>query len=110
MADEQAGSQAEGQAVPQPADVIRTATAAQAKPAEEDPRAEAAALRARAAEIEAGLPAPEGTTRVKVESPHSEFSFGGVVIGPEYTPVSDLLLPGVQQAADAAGVKLTTEG
>jgi hypothetical protein len=105
----------QGQAVPQPQAVIRPpATAAQARPAplpeEESPRAKAARLRREAAEIERSLPQVEGTVRVRVNLPHSEFHFGGVHIGNEFVPVNAALLADVMQAADNSGVELITEG
>jgi hypothetical protein len=119
MADDQQPQAAADQPVPgkvqpQPADMIRPpATAEAARPAQpeakEEPRDKAARLRREAAEIEAGLPAPDDTVRVKVEEPHIQFEFGGTVIGNEFVPVHTMRLTEVQQAADAAGVKLTTE-
>ena len=76
----------------------------------EDPRDKAARLRREAAEIEATLPAPENTVRVKVEEPHTEFHFGAVSVGTEYTHVPASYLADFQNAAEAAGVTLTTEG
>jgi hypothetical protein len=109
MADEQAGSQAA-----QAADVIRPpSTADQTRPApapaDDSPEGRVAAARAALAEAEAALPRQPGTVNVKVEPPHSEFHFGGISLYGDYTPVSESMLSHVQQAADAAGVKLTTE-
>jgi hypothetical protein len=103
-----------GQGVPQVQPVIRPpATAAETKPADpgadEQPRDKAARLRREAAAIEATLPRAEGTTRVKVEPPHSELSRGAVVVGNEFVPVSNFQLADFIAAADAAGVKLTIE-
>lgn len=116
MADEQTGTQAgtqPGQAVPQPADVIRPpSTAAQTAPkvvAPDDPRQQIAALRAEADRLEETLPKTPGTVRVKVMPPHAEFHFGGVVVGSEFTPVNELQLSSLQQAASRSGVELATE-
>jgi hypothetical protein len=117
MADDQAATQAAtqaGQAVPQPASVIRTpSTAEQTRPAPapaaDSPEGRVAAARTVLAEAEAALPWQPGTIGVKVEPPHSEFHFGGVSLYEDFRPVNELMLPHVQQAADAAGVKLTTE-
>lgn len=113
MADQtQAAPQAQaGQVVPQPVSAIRPpATAAEARPTgDPDPRAEAAALRRRAAEIEASLGGP-ATINVKIEPPHSELHFGGIYVGNEFVPVPRTRLASLQQAADNAGVTLTTEG
>lgn len=68
-----------------------------------------ARLRAELSDAEQALPKQPGTVMVKVEEPHSEFHFGGVSLCGDFTPVNALLLPHVQQAADSAGVKLTTE-
>jgi hypothetical protein len=78
-------------------------------PADDSPEGRVARARAELAEAEAALPKQAGMTNVKVEEPHSEFHFGGVSLYGDFGPVNDLLLPHVQQAADAAGVKLTTE-
>jgi hypothetical protein len=51
-----------------------------------------------------------GGPRIKIEGPHSSFSYGGVVIGREYTSVPTSLLTAIQQAAAEAGVTLTQEG
>jgi hypothetical protein len=114
MADEQAASQAGTQAVPQAADMIRPpSTAAAARPApppaDDSPEGRVQRARAELAEAEAALPKQTGVTNVKVEPPHAEFHFGGSSVYSDFGPVNDLLLPHVQQAADAAGVKLTTE-
>lgn len=105
---------ADEQVTPQPADVVRPpATTAQAAPAarepEESPADKAARLRREAAEIEASLPAPEGTARVRVEPPHDGLHFGGISVGNEFVPVNVYQLSGLQAAAESAGVKLTTE-
>jgi hypothetical protein len=112
MADEQADSQAG--TVPEAVDVIRPpSTADQARPApapaDDSPEGRVARARAELAEAEAALPRQPGTVNVKVEPPHSEFHFGGISLYGDYTPVSESMLSHVQQAADAAGVKLTTE-
>lgn len=110
MADEQTGTQA----VPQPASVIRPpATAEQTvpapAPADDSPEAKVARLRGELADAEAALPRRPGTIGVRVEPPHSEFHFGGVVVGNDFTPVNELQVPSLQQAAARSGVELTTE-
>lgn len=104
----------EQQETPKPADVIRPpATAEQAAPSvladKESPVERAARLRRELAEAEASLPAPEGTTRVKVEPPHDGLHFGGISVGNEFVPVNTHQLSDLQAAAESAGVKLTTE-
>jgi hypothetical protein len=111
---EQAGTEAGTQVVPQAASVIRPpATAEQTRPApppaDDSPEARVQRARAELAEAEAALPKQTGMTNVRVEPPHAEFHFGGSSVYSDFGPVNDLLLPHVQQAADAAGVKLTTE-
>lgn len=114
MADDtQAGTQP-GQAVPQPASFIRPPSSADQTrpapaPADDSPEGRVARARAELAEAEAALPHSPDMVRVKVEPPHTEFHFGGVSLYGDYTSVNALHLPNVQQAADAAGVKLTTE-
>jgi hypothetical protein len=111
---EQAESQPGTQTVPQAADMIRPpSTADQTRPApppsDDSPEARVQRARAELAEAEAALPRQAGMTNVKVLPPHSEFHFGGSSVYSDFGPVNDLLLPHVQQAADAAGVKLITE-
>ena len=108
MADEQTGTQA----VPQPASVIRPpATAEQTvpAPADDSPEAKVARLRGELAEAEAALPRKPGTVPVKVGPPHSEFHFGGVSVGNDFTPVNESQLASLQQAAARSGVELITE-
>lgn len=76
----------------------------------QDPLAVAAALRAEAAAIEASVPPAPGTSRWRVEPPHTGFSFGSISLsGGEYRPVPDVLLASVLQAAAEAGVTLTAQ-
>jgi hypothetical protein len=101
---------ADEQAVPEPVPSIRPpATAQQAAAAADDPLARAAALRREAAQIEAGLAGP-AVVRVKVAAPHSAMQFGGLYVGPDFTPVPASRLTDLLQAAGRAGVTLITEG
>ncbi len=50
-----------------------------------------------------------GAIRLKVEPPHSSMTYGGVVIGTEYTEVPLSHLGPLTQAAADAGVTLTQE-
>ena len=104
-----------GQAVPQPASVIRTpSTAEETRPAppsdDSNPIARAAALRREAARLEQEAGAGTPTINVKIEPPHSELHFGGTFVGNDFVPVPRSRLAAIQQAADNAGVTLTTEG
>jgi hypothetical protein len=89
------------------------ATAEEARPAppsdDSNPLARAAALRREAAEIEASAGGPP-TINVKVEAPHESILFGGMYVGNDFVPVPRNRLSALQQAADNAGVTLTTEG
>lgn len=76
----------------------------------EDPKAKVERLRGELAKAEAALPPEPGTVRVKVEGPHSSFSFGSAVVGTDYTSVPNHLVPSLMRAASEAGVTLTTEG
>lgn len=76
----------------------------------EDPQARVDRLRKELSEAEAALPPEPGTVRVRVEKPHSSFSFGVAAVGNEYTPVPNHLVPFLMRAASEAGVTLTTEG
>jgi len=76
----------------------------------DDPAARALALRAEADKLDASVPAPPGTVRIKVEPPHSEFHFGAAHIGTEFSPVPEGMVPAVMQSAIEAGVTLTPEG
>lgn len=76
-----------------------------------DPFARARALRAEADALEAAAPPTDEYVRLKVEPPHVEFAYGGVVVGTEWTAVHSSLAPGVlSAAAGAAGVTVTQEG
>jgi hypothetical protein len=84
------------------------------RPAEEDPKAaagdpygQAKLLRAQASAIEAAIPADAPYVRMKTEQPHVEFSFGGTVVGADWTLVHASLAPGVLRAAADAGVSVT---
>jgi hypothetical protein len=80
------------------------------KTAPDDPHAQARALRAEAAALEAAAP-DDGYVRLKVEPPHAQFSYGGVDVGTEWTSVHASLAAGVlSAAAGAAGVTVTQEG
>jgi hypothetical protein len=105
----------EQKAVPQPTVMIRPpATAAETRPAppsdDSNPLARAAELRRQAAAIEAAAGQGPPTVNVKIESPHSEMHFGGLLVGNEFAPVPRDRLAALQQAADNAGVTLITEG
>ena len=77
----------------------------------EDPYAQARELRAQADALEASAPPTDEYVRLKVEPPHVEFGYGGVVVGTEWTAVHSSLVPGVlSAAAGAAGVTVTQEG
>jgi len=115
MAEETPQPQQAGQAVPQPASVVRTpSTAEQTRPAppgdDSNPLARAAALRREVARLEQAAGEGPATINVKIEPPHSELHFGGTYVGNEFVPVPRSRLSAIQQAADNAGVTLTTEG
>lgn len=81
------------------------------KAAPADPYGEARLLRAQAAALEASAPPTDEYVRLKVEPPHVQFSYGGAVIGSDWTAVHASLVPGVlSAAAGAAGVTVTQEG
>jgi hypothetical protein len=76
-----------------------------------DPYAKARELRSQADALEAAAPPTDEYVRLKVEPPHVEFGYGGVVVGTEWTAVHSSLAPGVlSAAAGAAGVTITQEG
>lgn len=74
--------------------------------AQDDPRERAAKLRAELAMAEAALPLAPGTARVRVMPPHDTFTFAGVTVGPDFTPVPAGALTGLMSAANDAGVTL----
>jgi hypothetical protein len=53
---------------------------------------------------------PPAVPTLKVEAPHSSFSYGGVTIWAVPTPVHPSLIPAIMQSADEAGVTITQEG
>jgi hypothetical protein len=74
-----------------------------------DPADRARKLRAEAAAIEAA--AQPDHVLLKVEPPHVMFSYAGVEIGPDWTPVHTSLAPAVlRAAAGTPGVTVTQEG
>ena len=75
-----------------------------------DKREKIASLRSEADEMEAALPPPPDTERLKVSDPHEAFSFGGTWVGREWTSVAKHLVPGIMQAARESGVTVTQEG
>jgi len=77
--------------------------------ADDDKRDKIASLRAEADELEATLPPPADTERLKVEGPHEAFTFGGTWVGNDWSPVPVHLVAGVMQAASEAGVTITQE-
>jgi hypothetical protein len=94
-----------------PRDSVTDPKPADPKAAPDDPYGLARELRAQAAAIEAAAPPTDEYVRLKVEPPHVEFAYGGVIVGSEWTPVHSSLAPGVlSAAAGAAGVTLTQEG
>jgi len=79
--------------------------------APEDPYGLARELRAQAAAIEAAAPPTDEWVKLKVEPPHTSFSYGGVEVGKEWTPVHVTLAPGVlSSASQTPGVTVTQEG
>jgi hypothetical protein len=79
--------------------------------APKDPYGQARLLRAQAAALEASAPPTDEYVKLKVEPPHAEFAYGGVVVGTQWTAVHSSLVPGVlSAAAGAAGVTVTQEG
>jgi hypothetical protein len=76
----------------------------------EDPFGLARGLRAEADAIEKAAMTDE-FVRLKVELPHSSFSYGGVDVYGDWTAVHRSLVPGVlSAAAEADGVTITQEG
>jgi hypothetical protein len=79
--------------------------------APDDPYGQARLLRAQADALEAAAPPTDEYVKLKVEPPHSAFSYGGVTVGPQWTAVHSSLAPGVLSAAAGTGVvTLTQEG
>jgi len=50
-----------------------------------------------------------GASSLKVEPPHSAFSYGGVTVASEFTDVPALMAAAVVEAAAEAGVTITQE-
>lgn len=95
----------------QPASQGAAAKPAAARQPPGDPYGEARLLRAQAAAIEAAAPPPDEYVRMKVEPPHVLFSYAGVDVLPEWTPVHRSLASGVlSAAAGTPGVTVTQEG
>lgn len=82
------------------------------QPPKEDPYGEARLLRAQADAIESAAAARDDThVRLKVEPPHQSFSYGGVDVGSDWTPVHATLAQAVlRAAAETPGVTVTQEG
>jgi hypothetical protein len=78
-------------------------------PAQADPRdAEIARLRQQVTSLQGAQRAPEdGEVAIKVEGPHSEFHFGNLHLGREFTAVPARLAAAIHSAAHEAGVLLT---
>lgn len=79
-------------------------------PPPDDPLARAAELRAQAAALEASVPAPPGTARLKVAAPHAEFRYAGVTVRAEWTQVPANRVTALLLSAAEAGVTLIREG
>lgn len=87
------------------------AVPAKAAPPPETAQERADRLRAELAEVEAELPPPADHELVRVEAPHTSFSFGGSYVeAGRYTPVHRGNLAGLFEAAANAGVTLTQKG
>lgn len=76
---------------------------------DDDPMATARKLREQAAAIEAAN-LPDTHVRLRTGAPHESFTYGGVEVGSEWTPVHGALAPGILHAAGEAGVTVTQEG
>lgn len=96
---------------PQPADLPTQPGASQPQDQTDSSAPSRAELETRLAELQAQLrdrdaPAP---IRMKVEGPHTSFSYGGVAVGTEYTDVPATHVAALVTAADEAGVTITQE-
>lgn len=100
---------AEKPAATAPAAPATPAAAQPPVPAQADPRdAEIARLRQQVASLQAAPVVPgEDDVEIKVEEPHSEFHFGNVRLGREFTAVPARLAAAIHSAAHEAGVLLT---
>lgn len=85
------------------------APAAQPPVPAQDPRdAEIAKLRQQVASLQTAPVVPgDDDVEIKVEEPHSEFHFGNVRLGREFTAVPARLAAAIHSAAHEAGVLLT---
>lgn len=93
------------------ADSKQQPAASQPKDQQEAGEPSRAELEQRLAEIQDKLRSADAppVLRMKVEGPHTAFSYGGVTVGTEYTDVPVTHAAAVTAAADEAGVTITQE-